>query len=147
MTGSSATLEAVVDDIGGLFVLDDSPAGEARYWARFYLDPNGFDPGEAEGHHRTRIFVAFDDSPVRRHIAVVLRRVSGQYSVQGRVRMDDNSQVNTSFFDIADRPHFVELEWRQATAPLSNRAARRRHRAMSTVGAEGAFGRPHDHVV
>jgi hypothetical protein len=67
-----------------------------------------------------RILIAFDESPVKRHVAVVLRRVSGQYSVQARVRVDDNSQVDTGFFDVTDAPHFVELDWRRATDAVSN---------------------------
>jgi hypothetical protein len=120
MAGTATGLEAVVNDTGGLYVRDDSPGGEGRYRARFYFDPNGFDPGEAQGHRRTRIFIAFDDSPVKRHIAVVLRRLSGQYALQARVRVDDNSQVDTGFFDVTDAPHFVELDWRQATDAVSN---------------------------
>jgi hypothetical protein len=87
---------------------------------RFYFDPNGFDPGEAQGHRRTRILIAFDESPVKRHIALVLRRVSGQYAIQARVRVDDNSQVDTGFFDVTDAPHFIEMDWRRATDALSN---------------------------
>jgi hypothetical protein len=120
LAGTATGLQAVVDDAGALYVRDDTAAGEGRYRARFFFDPHGFDPGEAEGHRRTRIFIAFDDSPVRRHVAVVLRRVSGQYAVQTRVRVDDNSQLDTGFFDVSDAPHFVELDWRQATDALSS---------------------------
>jgi hypothetical protein len=57
---------------------------------------------------------------VKRHVAVVLRRVLGQYGVQTRVRVDDNSQLDTGFFDVTDAPHFIELDWHRATSGVSN---------------------------
>jgi hypothetical protein len=115
LAGTGFGLNAVVNDTGALYVRDDTPDGERRYRARFYLDPSAFDPGEAQGHRRVRVFIAFDESPVKRHVAVVLRRVGGQYSVEGRVRVDDNSQVDTGFFPITTAPHSVEIDWRRAT--------------------------------
>ena len=44
----TAGLRAVVDDTAGVYVVDESPDDESRYRARFYFDPNGFDPGEAQ---------------------------------------------------------------------------------------------------
>jgi Glycoside hydrolase family 44 len=120
LSGTGVGLRAVVDDTGALFVQDDTPSDEGRYRVRFYFDPNGFDPGEAQGHFRSRIFVAFDDSPVRRHVALVLRRVGGVFSLQTRVRVDDNSQVSTPFVEITDAPHFLELDWRRASTGASS---------------------------
>jgi hypothetical protein len=113
-------LQAVVDDTAGLFVQDDSPDDEGRYRARFWLDPNGFDPGESAGKRRTRVLLAFQDAPTRRLMAVVLRRISGQYALMGRARRDDNSQANTGFFAITDAPHAVEVAWSQSSTPDAN---------------------------
>jgi len=110
-------LQAVVDDTAGLFVQDDLPEDEGRYRARFWLDPNGFDPGESAGKRRTRVLLAFQDAPTRRLMAVVLRRISGQYALMGRARRDDNSQANTGFFAISDAPHAVEVAWSQSSTP------------------------------
>ena len=120
LAGTTQGLRAVVNDTGGLFVRDDTPDGERRYRARFYLDPNGFDPGEAQNRRRTRVFIAFDESPMRRHVAVVLRRLSGQYALQTRVRIDDGTQVNTGFFNVTDAPHFVEVDWQRAADGASS---------------------------
>jgi hypothetical protein len=38
---------------------------EGRYRARFYVDPNGFDPGEAQNRHRVRLFIVFEENPTR----------------------------------------------------------------------------------
>jgi hypothetical protein len=109
-------LQGVVDDTAGLFVQDDTPDDESRYRARFYFDPNGFDPGEALNRFRTRIFIAFEDGP-RRLAAVVLRRIGGAYSLMARARLDDNSQANTPFIPISDAPHVVEIDWRRSSGP------------------------------
>ena len=77
---STVGLQGVVDDTAGIFVADESPANENVYRARFWFDPNGFDPGEAQLHLRTRIFIVFEEAPTRRVAAVVLRRQSGAYS-------------------------------------------------------------------
>ena len=116
----SLGLQALVDDTTGLYVQDDRPADENVYRARFRFDPNGFDPGEAQGRFRTRIFIAFEEAPTRRLLAIVLRRIGGQFSLMGRARLDDNTQANTGFVPIADAPHVVGLEWRRASGPGAN---------------------------
>jgi hypothetical protein len=117
LNSTAQGLHAVVNDTRGLFVQDDAPLGEHRYRARFYFDSNGFDPGEVQNRSRTRMFIAFAEAPARRLAAVVLRRVAGVYSVMARARLDDNSQANTPFIPISDGPHFVEIDWRQSSAP------------------------------
>jgi hypothetical protein len=116
MAGTAFGLQAVVNDTNALFVQDDTPSAESRYRARFYVDPNGFDPGEATGHLRVRILIAFDPSS-RRVITLVLRRRSGAYSVEARVRRSDGSRADTGFFPITDAPHFFEYDWQRATGP------------------------------
>jgi hypothetical protein len=117
MKSTGVGLRGLVDDTAGLYVQDDSPDHERRYRARFYLDPNGFDPGEALAHRRTRTFIAFSEAPTRRVAAIVLRRLGGVYSLMGRARLDDNSQADTGFFTIADGPHAVEIDLVSAGAP------------------------------
>jgi hypothetical protein len=120
LASTSSGLQGFVDDTAGLYVHDDSPNDENRYRARFYFDPNGFDPGEAQLHRRTRLLIGFEEGPTRRVFAVVLRRLSGAYAVMARVRLDDNSQRNTAFVPISDGPHWVELDWRRASGPDAN---------------------------
>ena len=113
-------LQGVVDDTTGLFVQDDLPDDEDLYRARFWFDTNGFDPGEAQNHRRTRIFIAFEEGPMRRLAAIVLRRIGGVYALMGRARLDDNSQYDTGFFTISDGPHMVELAWKRSSGPDAN---------------------------
>jgi hypothetical protein len=120
MKSSLAGLRGVVDDTAGIYVQDDRPDGEARYRARFWFDPNGFDPGEAASRFRTRVFIAFSEAPTRRVLAIVLRRQGGQYSIRARARLDDNSQADTAFIPISDGPHAIEFDLRRATSPGFN---------------------------
>jgi hypothetical protein len=120
MKFTAAGLRGTVDDTAGIYVEDGSPTDEGRYRARFYFDPNGFDPGEAQQRFRTRIFVAFSEAPARRVAALVLRRQGGVYSIRGRARLDDGSQSDTPFILIDDGPHVIELDLVVATGPDAN---------------------------
>jgi hypothetical protein len=119
LASSTSGLQGLVNDTAALYVQDDRPAAEGQYRARFYFNPNGFDPGEAQVHRRTRLFIAFADGP-RRVVAIVLRRISGQYSVMGRARLDDNTQHDTGFFPITNAAHLVELRLARSTGPDAN---------------------------
>jgi hypothetical protein len=117
MGATTHGLVGVVDDTVGLYVQDDTPEDERRYRARFYIDTNGFDPGEGLNHQRTRTLLVFSEAPARRVAAVVLRRVGGDYAVMGRARQDDNSQADTGFFPISDGPHAIEIDLVRASGP------------------------------
>jgi hypothetical protein len=117
LAGTTRGLQGHVDDVNPLYVQDDSPADEGRYRARFYLDPNGFDPGESQLHRRLRTLIAFSEAPTRRVTAIVLRRIAGAYSLRARTRLDDDTQADTAFFPIDDRAHAVEFELVRASSP------------------------------
>jgi len=108
-------LRALVDDTNSLYVQDDTPDAESRYRARFYFDPNGFDPGETQSHFRTRILIAQGSG--LRVITIVLKRQAGAYTVEARVRRNDGTRADTGFFPITDGPHFIEFDWQRATGP------------------------------
>ena len=112
-------MQAVMDDTTGMYVQDDYPCNDSRYRARFDLDPNGFDPGEALEHRRIRTLVVFSEPTFRRVAAIVVRRLGGVYSVMGRARLDDNAQADTGFFTIADAPHSIEIDLKRADGPDS----------------------------
>lgn len=116
LAGTTYALRGLADDTEPLYVQDDSPAAESRYRVRFYLDPDTFDPGEATGHLRVRVLIAFNATS-QRLVTVVLRRIAGLYSVMCRVRRDDGTRMDTGFFPITTTPHFVEFDWERATAP------------------------------
>jgi len=117
--GTIRGLEAFVNDTNALYVEDDTPVAESRYRARLYVDPNGFDPGEADSHFRTRIFIAQDQSSLR-VITLVLKRQGGAYSIEGRVRLVDGTRADTGFLPITDGSHLFEFDWIRASAPGAN---------------------------
>src|SRR5262249_4453704 len=88
---TSVGLGGLVNGTASLFVQDDTPIDEDFYLARFYFDTNGYDPGETGGARRTRLFIMFEEAPTRRLAAIVLKRVSGAYSIEARCRLDDDS--------------------------------------------------------
>jgi hypothetical protein len=116
LASSALGLQAVVDDTTGLYVQDSTPHRESRYRARFYFDPNGFDPGLLSGHEEALLFVAFQEEMAQpKNVMVVLRNTGGAYSLRGRVRLD-SGLAETDFFPISDAPHLVELDWQRASA-------------------------------
>ena len=119
LAGTDVGLQAFVDDTSALFVQDDTPNAENRYRVRFYLDPNGFDPGESVNKRRVRVFIAFNGSS-QRLVTLVLRRLSGAYSLMARVRRDDGTRADTAFFPITNAPHVVEFDWRRSISPVAS---------------------------
>jgi hypothetical protein len=119
LNSTTVGLQGVVDDTNGIYVQDDAPNDESRYRARFYFDPNGFDPGEAQSHFRTRIFLALEENPIRRLVAVVLKRQAGAYSLMGRCRLNDGTQADTGFFPVSNAPHVIEIDWRRASSAVA----------------------------
>jgi uncharacterized repeat protein (TIGR01451 family) len=115
--GTTRGLRAQFNGAASLFVEDLTPDDEGQYRARFYLDPNGFDPGTAQGHLRTRVLLALENGPTRRQVAIVLRKRDGQYAVLARVREDGGSVADTPFVDVTDAPHFIELQWVRSSGP------------------------------
>ena len=117
LAGTSFGLQGTITGSGALFVQDDSPRDEDRYRARFDLDPDTFDPGEAGGAHRARVFVAFAANPDRRLLSLVLRRRDGAYSLLGRARRADGTQADLGPLPLTAAPHRIEVEWRRASSP------------------------------
>jgi hypothetical protein len=120
LSGTAFGLRATVNDTQGVWVQDEAPNDEDRYLGRFYFDPSGIDPGEALGHRRLQLYLALSQEPLKRLVQIVLRRIAGAYALRGRVRLDDDTLVETPFVPITDAPHLVEFDWRRATASGAN---------------------------
>jgi hypothetical protein len=116
MAGTALGLRIMVGAVAPVYVEDESPSNEDRYLARFYLHPNGFDPGQSEGHFRTRVLILFGEAPQRRLATLVLKRKGGEYYLLGRCRRSDDSQADTTPIPITDAPHMIEIEWLRATS-------------------------------
>jgi len=119
LTAATGTLEAHVNDTHPLYAEDQSPVDDGLYRAEFGLDTRDFDPGMAQGHFRARVFIAFEEAPTRRLLAVVLKRQGSQYSLMARARLDSGAQSDTGFFPLTPGNHYVEVAWRRATSPAA----------------------------
>ena len=53
-------------------------------------------------------------------LRIEIRRSSGTYQVRAALRNDKSSWSSTSWFTVNDAPHYVEIDWRAATAAGAN---------------------------
>ena len=109
-------MQAVIDDTVTIFVTDDRPAAEPRYRVRFYFDPNSITMASGNAHFIFNGLMGTSTAIVR----VEFRFFSGAYQIRGRLVNDGSTWTNTNWFTISDAPHFIELDWRAATAAGAN---------------------------
>ena len=108
-------MQVVVDDANLIYATDDTPTAETRCRAgALHFDPNsitfaslGF--AMIAGYSGT--------TPVMR---VDLLYSSGSYKVRARILKDDGTWLYGSYTNISDAPHYLELDWKAATAPGAN---------------------------
>ena len=109
-------LKAVADDIQAIYVVDDTPSGEARYRAHFHFDPNS--AGMTSGATFPILFGMVDAS--NPGLRVEFRYYSGSYQVRARLLDDAGGWTSSSWFTISDAPHTLEVDWKAATAAGAN---------------------------
>jgi calcineurin-like phosphoesterase family protein len=109
-------LRAVIDDNNSIYVTDDRPTAEPRYRARFYFDPNSIGMASGDAHFIFKGFIGTSTEVLQ----VEFRRSSGAYQLRARLLNDGSSSINTNWFTISDASHFIELDWRAATAAGAN---------------------------
>jgi len=112
----SRGLQAVIDDNNSIYVTDDRPTAEPRYRARFYFDPSPIRMGNGDAHF---IFEGYTGTAIT-VLQVEFSRSSGKYQVRARLLNDGTTWTQTSWFIISDASHFIELDWRAATAVGAN---------------------------
>lgn len=109
-------MQAVIDDGNTIYVNDDSPNAETRYRARFYFDPNSISMASGDAHF---IFKGFSGTSTD-VLQLELRNSSGAYQVRAKILNDGSAFVVTNWFTINNASHFIELDWRAATAAGAN---------------------------
>jgi Tol biopolymer transport system component len=112
----SQGLQAVIDDANAIYLTDDSPNLEPRYRARFYFDPNSIPMVSGDAHYIFKGFVGASTEVLR----VEFRRSAGTYQIRASLLDDGTTWINTNWFTISDASHFIELDWRMATAVGAN---------------------------
>jgi RHS repeat-associated protein/CSLREA domain-containing protein len=109
----SKGMQALIDDLNGIYVTDDTPNAEPRYRARFYFDPNSITMANGDAHF---IFKGYEGTSTD-ILRVEFRLSSGLYQIRGGLLKDDGSTwVNSNWFTINDAQQFIELDWQAATA-------------------------------
>jgi len=109
-------MQAVIDDAVTIYVNDDSPNAESRYRARFYFDSNSITMASLDAHF---IFKGFMGTATD-ILQVELRNSAGAYQIRAKLLNDSAAFVVTNWFTISDAPHYIELDWRAATATGAN---------------------------
>ncbi len=112
----SKGLQVVIDDTNAIYVTDDTPSAEPRYRARFYFDPNSISMVSGDNHY---IFVAYTGTSTA-VLRGTFRFSSGFYQVRYSLLNDSGTWQNTSWFTISDASHYIEIDWRSATAAGAN---------------------------
>ena len=108
-------LQAVIDSNGAIYVKDLTPASESRYRARFYFDLNSMPMISGNTQH---IFVG--RSGTVDVLRIQFRYSSGKYQVRAQIRTDGTGYVNTTWKDISDAAHFIEIDWKASSAAGAN---------------------------
>jgi RHS repeat-associated protein len=101
---------------GGGYLTDTTPGLESRYRARFYFDPNSITMSNNSDH-----VIFYGDSGT----TAVLKVDFGYTTANGyRLRVgltnDTSSFTNSSWVNITDAPHYIELDWQAATSAGAN---------------------------
>ncbi|MCC6457458.1 MAG: hypothetical protein IT328_21055 [Caldilineaceae bacterium] len=109
-------LLAVINDNHALYVCDNSPSAEPRYHVRFYFDPNTIAMANGNVHP---IFYGYSGTS-RVVLRAEFRFSSGRYQLRSALLNDGTTWRNSSWFNISDAPHIVELFWTASTAAGAN---------------------------
>ena len=112
----SQGLQAVIDDNNTIYVTDDNPNAELRYRVRFYFDPNTITMASNDAHYIFKGFMGTSTEVLR----LEFRQSAGAYQLRAALLNDGTTWTNTNWFTISDAPHFIELDWRAATAAGAN---------------------------
>jgi len=113
----SQGLQAMIDDNNAVVVIDESPALETRYRARFYFDPNSIPMAIGDAH---LIFLGSSGGGTVQHLQLELRFQATGYEVRALLMNDVKTMVSTSWFPLSDASHALELDWRASTAAGAN---------------------------
>jgi hypothetical protein len=109
-------MRALINDNNVIYVTDDRPNAERRYRARFYFDPNSISMVSGNAHF---IFRGLSGTS-KAVLQMEFRLSSGIYQIRARLLNDGTTWTNTSWFTITDASHFIEFDWRAATAAGAN---------------------------
>ncbi len=114
--GGTFGMRALINDNTSIYVVDNSPAAETRYRARFYFDPNSITMTNGNTHY---IFYGYSGTSTL-VTRIEFRRNNGAYQVAAQIRNDGSTYTSTSYVTISDAPHSIEIDWRASSAAGAN---------------------------
>ncbi len=109
-------MQALIDSNGAIYVVDNTPAAETSYRARFYFDPNSITMSNGNAHY---LFYGYSGTTLV-VTRVELRRSNNLYQLRAAILTDGNAWRTTSWFTISDAPQPLEISWLASTAAGAN---------------------------
>ncbi len=115
MDGSRA-LNAKVNDSNPIYVRSQNPGAETSYQAFFRFDPNSILMENGD------IFNLFNgiNASGQLTVNIRIRRDPGVYQMQAKVTDNKGNWQTSSWYNISDIPHQVELSWRASDPHMGN---------------------------
>ena len=111
-------LRASISNRNDMYVVDTTPAAVSSYHARFVFDPNSAVIGSGKVHD---IFVALDASGASNLRIQVAPRSRG-YQLRTGTTLDSGVVTYSTWVNITDSPHNVEVSWIAATGSSAGTA-------------------------
>ncbi|MFN8487878.1 MAG: FG-GAP-like repeat-containing protein [Caldilineaceae bacterium] len=105
-------LQATIANNTAMYVTDDRPNAESRYRARFYFDPNTIRMTSGDAHY---LFYGYSGTTTV-VLRIEFRYLAPNYQLRAAVMNNLAVWQTSSWFNIADAPHFVEIDWQAATS-------------------------------
>jgi len=94
------------------YVTDNVPGVEPRYRARFYFDPNSTTMANSADH-----VLLYGDSGTTPALQLDLGyTTAGGYRMRTRIRDNASAWNNSTWVNITDSPHIIELDWQSGTS-------------------------------
>ncbi len=109
----SRGMQALINDNTAIYLIDESPASEAHYRARFYFDPNSIVMASSDNH-----FIFYGYSGTSKIVTRIQFRFTSKagYQVRAQVINNSSSWTNSAWFPISDAPHALEIDWLAASS-------------------------------
>ena len=104
-------MQAQVSNTASMYVMDNSPAGETSYQARFYFDPNGVSIGKKMTHD---LFTGLDASG-NVIFQLQIQYNAGSYQVQAIELNNNGRTTSTNWYSFSDASHALEISWLAAS--------------------------------
>ena len=108
-------MRAVITSVTALYVRDDRPANEPQYRARFYFHPNSISMTSGNAHYLLAGRTGSTDV-----VYVEFRYSTPNYQIRAQIRNDSTTYSSTSWYTISNAWHFLEIDWKAATAAGAN---------------------------